>query len=83
MSSIAITDLTVPWDADSVSRPVVALSATSVTNDWENARHQYRKAQLIYSLCGILNCEIEDGVWIVLPQCALWIPGDLTPDPRC
>ena len=77
MSSIAITDLTVPWDVDSISRPVVALSATSVTKDWENARHQHRKAQLIYSLRGILNCEIEDGVWIVPPQCAIWIPGDL------
>ncbi|MCF5709093.1 helix-turn-helix domain-containing protein [Pseudomonas syringae] len=77
MSNIAITDLIVPWDVDSVSRPVVALSATSVTKDWENARHQHRKAQLIYSLRGILNCEIEDGVWIVPPQCAIWIPGDL------
>lgn len=77
MSSIAITDLTVPRDVDSVSRPVVALSATSVTKEWENARHQHRKAQLIYSARGILNCEIEDGVWIVPPQCAIWIPGDL------
>lgn len=77
MSSIAITDLAVPRDVDSVSRPIVALSATSVTRDWENARHQHRKAQLIYSVRGILNCEIEDGVWIVPPQCAIWIPGDL------
>lgn len=77
MSSIAITDLTVPTDIDSVSRPVVALSATSVTKDWENARHQHHKAQLIYSVRGILNCEIEDGVWIVPPECAIWIPGDL------
>jgi hypothetical protein len=30
-----------------------------------------------YSLRGILNCEIEDGVWIVPPQCAVWMPGDL------
>ncbi|WP_457953661.1 AraC family transcriptional regulator [Achromobacter xylosoxidans] len=77
MSRVAIADLTVPRDVDSVSRPVVALSATSVRKDWENARHQHRKAQLIYSVRGILNCEIEDGVWIVPPQCAIWIPGDL------
>ncbi|MBD9456634.1 helix-turn-helix transcriptional regulator [Pseudomonas sp. PDM05] len=77
MSSIAITDLIVPWDVDSFSRPVVALSATWVAKDWENARHQHRKAQLIYSLRGILNCEIDDGIWIVPPQCAIWIPGDL------
>jgi AraC-like DNA-binding protein len=77
MSSIAITDLIGPWDVDSISRPVMALSATWVTKDWENARHQHRKAQLIYSVRGILNCEIDDGVWIVPPQCAIWIPGDL------
>ncbi len=77
MSSIAITDPIAQMDIDSVSRVVVALSATSVTKGWENAMHHHRKAQLIYSVRGILNCEIEDGVWIVPPQCAIWIPGDL------
>lgn len=77
MSSVAITDVTAPRDVDNIPRPVVALSATSVARDWENARHQHHKAQLIYSVRGILNCEIEDGVWIVPPQCAIWIPGDL------
>ncbi|MBI0331262.1 AraC family transcriptional regulator [Burkholderia plantarii] len=77
MSSIAITDLTVSKDVDNVPRPVVALSAMPVTKDWEHARHRHRRAQLLYSVRGILNCEIEDGVWIVPPQCAVWIPGDL------
>jgi AraC-like DNA-binding protein/quercetin dioxygenase-like cupin family protein len=77
MSSITITDPTASRDVDSIVRSVVALSATSVTKGWENARHRHRKAQLIYSVRGILNCEIEDGVWIVPPQCAIWIPGDL------
>lgn len=77
MSSITVTDLTAPMNVDSISRPVVALSAKSVAKDWENASHRHRKAQLIYSARGILNCEIEDGVWIVPPQCAIWIPGDL------
>lgn len=78
MSRIAFTGpILAPRDVDSVSRPVVALGTTSVAKDWENARHQHRKAQLIYSVRGILNCEVEDGVWIVPPQCAVWIPGDL------
>ncbi len=77
MLSTAITDLSVSMDIDRVPRPIVALSATSVTKGGENAKHQHRKAQLIYSARGILNCEIEDGVWIVPPQCAIWIPGDL------
>jgi len=77
MSSIAITDLTVAKDVDNAPRPVVALSAMSVTKGWEHARHRHRRAQLLYSVRGILNCEIENGVWIVPPQCAVWIPGDL------
>lgn len=48
-----------------------------VGKDWEHVRHHHRKAQLLYSVRGILNCEIDDGVWIVPPQCAVWIPGDL------
>lgn len=69
---------TVPkWDVDGISRPVVALSASMVSKDWEQARHQHRKAQLLYSVRGVLNCEIENGVWIVPPQCAVWIPGGL------
>ncbi|WP_079499781.1 AraC family transcriptional regulator [Paraburkholderia hospita] len=77
MSSTAFTDLTATKDVDSVPRAVFAVGATSVSKDWEHARHQHRKAQLLYSVRGILNCEIEDGVWIVPPQCAVWIPGDL------
>ncbi|SHE57591.1 helix-turn-helix transcriptional regulator [Vibrio gazogenes] len=77
MSNITITDLSTARNVDNVPRPVVALSATSVTKDWEQARHQHHKAQLIYSVRGILNCEVEDGVWIVPPQCAVWIPGNL------
>lgn len=77
MSNIALAGLAVTGDVDDVPRPVVSLSATSVTEDWEHATHRHRKAQLIYSVRGVLNCEIEDGVWIVPPQCAVWIPGDL------
>lgn len=77
MSSVAITDLTVVRDVDNVPRSVVALSTTSVTKDWEHPRHQHHKAQLLYSVRGILNCEIDDGIWIVPPQCAVWIPGNL------
>jgi len=77
MSSSAITDPTTHMDVDGVARAVVALRATSVAKGWENARHHHRKAQLIYSARGILNCEIADGVWVVPPHCAIWIPGDL------
>ncbi|MFB4363064.1 helix-turn-helix transcriptional regulator [Pantoea sp. BS_8] len=64
-------------DIDSVPRPVFALSASMVSRGWEHETHQHRKSQLIYSVRGVLNCEIDEGMWIVPPQCAVWIPGNM------
>ncbi len=64
-------------NSDAVPRPVVALQARSVTTKWEIASHSHRKAPLLFTVRGIINCEIEDGIWIVPPQCAVWIPGGL------
>ncbi len=64
-------------EADNTPRPVASLNARSVAQDWEQAAHSHRKAQLIYAVRGIVNCETEDGVWIVPPQCAVWIPGGI------
>lgn len=33
---------------------------------------------MIYTLRGVVHCVIEAGIWIVPPQCALWIPGGVT-----
>jgi len=70
-------DLAGSRDVDNIPRPVYALNASLVSEGWEHAKHQHRKAQLLYSVRGILNCEVEDGVWIVPPQCAVWIPGSM------
>ncbi|MGI4841178.1 MAG: AraC family transcriptional regulator [Janthinobacterium lividum] len=78
MANTVSSDTVPKWDVDSILRPVVALSASMVSKDWEQASHQHRKAQLLYSVRGVLNCEIEEGVWIVPPQCAVWIPGGLS-----
>ncbi|NVZ64287.1 helix-turn-helix transcriptional regulator [Pseudomonas gingeri] len=64
-------------EVDEIPRAVYALNASLVSDGWEHAKHHHRKAQLLYSVRGILNCEIDDGVWIVPPQCAVWIPGDM------
>lgn len=77
MQPIPAEDNPHSWDIDGMARQVIALNASSVGRDWEHAPHHHRKAQLIYSVRGILNCEVDTGVWIVPPQCALWIPGNL------
>ena len=37
--------------------------------------HQHRKGQLILALHGAITCEVEDAMWMVPPQYAVWVPG--------
>ncbi|WP_422929107.1 AraC family transcriptional regulator [Singulisphaera sp. PoT] len=64
-------------DPDLVPRPVLAVGAEVVTDSggMEMSRHAHRKAQLIYMSRGVLKCEVSRGLWVVPPQCAVWIPG--------
>ncbi len=65
-------------DADLLPRAVIAVSATSTSESWEHAPHSHRKGQLMYTLRGVIHCQIEAGIWIVPSQCALWIPGGMS-----
>ena len=65
------------FDVDGVLRPLLAVGLASVREDGEQAPHRHRKGQLLYATRGVIHCEVESGVWIVPPQCAVWIPGGL------
>ncbi|MBR0644611.1 AraC family transcriptional regulator [Plastoroseomonas hellenica] len=63
---------------DAVPRPFVAICPAVILEEGERLPwHHHRKAQLLYTLRGIVHCETEDGIRIVPPQCAVWIPSDL------
>ncbi len=67
-----------PRNLDEVPRAVVAINAVIAMTDWEHIPlHRHSKAQLIYTVRGVINCEAENGIWIVPPQCAVWIPAGL------
>lgn len=69
---------------DKVSRAVVAISASVVTTGpGAVPRHQHRKAELIYTVRGVINCDMEGGLWIVPPQCAVWIPSGMPHSVAC
>jgi len=73
-------DLRRDWSSyvDEVPRDLVAANGVGSLESMERSkRHRHEKAQLLYSARGIINCEVDDGVWIVPPQCAIWIPGSL------
>jgi AraC-like DNA-binding protein/mannose-6-phosphate isomerase-like protein (cupin superfamily) len=63
---------------DEVPRALVAANAvTSLESLEQSPRHHHRRAQLLFTVRGVMNCEVQDAVWIVPPQCAVWIPGGL------
>lgn len=63
---------------DEVPRTLVAASAVASLDTLDQSpRHQHRKAQLLMAMRGVINCEVEDAVWIVPPQCAVWIPSGM------
>lgn len=63
---------------DEIPRALVAANAVASLQTLERSpRHSHQKAQLLFTVRGIINCEVDDAVWIVPPQCAVWIPGGL------
>ena len=73
------TDASSPaeWaDPDQVPRPVVTYGMVMENlSRFETDFHSHDKGELILSFRGILSCELEDGVWVVPPQSAIWLPS--------
>ncbi|QCT22669.1 AraC family transcriptional regulator [Jejubacter calystegiae] len=63
------------FEMDNLPRAVLAVQSTSNDENWEVEPHRHRWGQLIYTVRGLLRCEVANGLWLVPPQCALWVPG--------
>jgi AraC-like DNA-binding protein len=60
-----------------VPRAVVAVGVSIVTDVMETDFHHHRKAEVCFTARGIVTCEAAEGLWIVPPQCAIWIPAGM------
>lgn len=65
------------FDPQEVPRAVSAIGMELVTEGIESEPHVHRKAQLILAARGLVTCVVAKGLWMVPPQCALWIPGGM------
>ncbi len=63
-----------PADYQHVPRAVVAMPK-DFSPGFEIAPHTHKRSQLIYATAGTMRVSTDDGVWIVPPQRALWMPG--------
>lgn len=70
-SRIATEDV----DPDASTQPAFALSLHFAGYDAEVPTHRHRKGQLILALHGAVTCEADNGIWIVPPNCGVWVPG--------
>src|SRR5262245_24491696 len=67
-----------PWldlDVDDRSAPLIAVRVDVAGTKSEVPDHQHRKGQLVFALGGGVTCRVPDGLWMVPPHCAVWIPG--------
>jgi AraC-like DNA-binding protein/mannose-6-phosphate isomerase-like protein (cupin superfamily) len=53
--------------------PITAL-AKDYPRGWHVSKHRHRRGQLIYAKLGVMHVTTREGIWIVPPQRALWIP---------
>jgi quercetin dioxygenase-like cupin family protein len=77
------------YEPDSGHESAIAFRIQVVEAEQYIPAHSHRKGQLILALHGALTCEVENAMWMVPPQYAVWVPGQLshsnraTPAPRC
>ncbi len=57
--------------------PAVALRLDFRDYEAEIPPHSHRKGQLVLALHGAVTCTAAKALWIVPPNCGIWIPGGI------
>lgn len=65
------------FDPDSSTQSAQAFRIRVAESLKEIPFHQHRKGQLIVALHGGITCEVEQAMWMVPTQYAVWIPGSM------
>lgn len=60
---------------DRISRDVIAFGLA--VPSMELPPHHHLKAELLFTHRGVLTCEVENGMWLVPPHRAIWIPAGM------
>jgi AraC-like DNA-binding protein len=63
------------FDPDATDRPAVARNLDFADYAAEVPAHVHRKGQMILALHGAVTCTADNQLWIVPPNCGIWIPG--------
>lgn len=67
------------FDPDTVPRPIAVFGTSGIDVGAPGRReldvHSHKKGQLLLLMRGVLECEVENSLWVVPPQSAIWVPG--------
>ena len=63
-----------PDDHEDTPREVVGIG-NEYPPAFELARHQHRRAQLLYAAEGVVTVDTDQGAWVAPPERAVWIPA--------
>jgi len=65
------------FDPDRIRGPAVGMRVDPVDYASEVPVHRHRQGQLILALKGGVTCEVPRAIWMVPPNCAVWVPGQM------
>ena len=63
------------FDPDTPSQWTYAMRVDAARNEHESPTHRHRMGQLVLSLQGGVTSFVPQGLWMVPPGSAVWIPG--------
>lgn len=67
-------------DDDDLDKSTARASAVRIDvsqNEREAPEHRHRKGQLVMALRGGVTCRVPSGMWMVPPNCGVWVPGGM------
>lgn len=70
------------FNPDLTELPAVAHRLDFADHEAEVPMHAHRKGQLILTLHGAVTCTAANQIWIVPPNCGVWIPGGVPHNAR-
>ncbi|MBX5242044.1 helix-turn-helix domain-containing protein [Rhizobium sp. NLR22b] len=76
-SSEALRSCYAECDPNTMDRTAFAVRLDFSQYKAEVPLHQHRQGQLVMALHGAVTCRTENALWIVPPNCGVWIPGGI------
>jgi len=76
-SRLSLSEALVDQDLEMSTARAHAVRIDVSQNEREAPEHRHRKGQLVMASRGGVTCRVPSGMWMVPPQCGVWVPGGM------